>query len=90
MPHFERLLMAVTRNGQLQPSHFRVWARCLKSDDPHRQSLIPGWLLELADTLEEIYAEVTEKYEEEEIQFEHIEAAGRAYSLPEPEEWEPE
>ena len=74
MPKFEKLLMAVTRNGQLQPDHFRGWAdvieqhrRCTGVNVVVRYSEpdISGWLRELADALEEIYAEVIEKYKEE-------------------------
>lgn len=68
MPKFEKLLMAVTRNGQLQPTHFRGWAKARAKLAKKMMYVDPAmtiWLLELADTLEEIYAEVIARYEEE-------------------------
>ena len=66
MPNFEKLLMAVTRNGQLTPAHFRAWADHAEIYVISGKLFsIPGWLRELADSLEEIYAEVIEKYKEE-------------------------
>ena len=63
MPNFEKLLMAVTRNGQLTPTDFRKWAHHYARE--LGVSTATMWLEELADTLEEIYAEVIEKYKEE-------------------------
>lgn len=74
MPKFEKLLKAVTRNGQLQPAHLRGWATALENHQRYsgvnvvvRYSELDlvAWLRGLADTLEVIYAEVTEKYREE-------------------------
>lgn len=74
MPNFEKLLMAVTRNGALQPTHLRGWAKALEDHQRYSgvnvvvrysENDIVAWLREIADTLEEIYAEVTEKYKED-------------------------
>ena len=65
MPKFEKLLMAVTGKGRWTPSHFRNWAESYEKGFGVIGVPFVEWLNELADTLEEIYAEVIEKYEEE-------------------------